>query len=90
MLVLPLSAVSGMTFAFTASAIGHFPSIAPHRMQRRWRFTSGRLVFGVSQILLGATLAFASVERPAICLAAVGGWLLSLWYCGRRWETVSP
>lgn len=89
-LVLPLAPGPGMTFGLVALAIGHFPSVGRHRPQRRWRFTSGRLVSGVAQVLLGSMLGLAEDERGVWYLAgAAAAWMVSLYRCGRLWETRS-
>jgi hypothetical protein len=89
-LVLPLAPGPGMTFGLVALAIGHFPSVGWHRPQRRWRFTSGRLVFGVAQVLLGSMLGLAEYERGVWYLAgAAAACVASLYRCGRLWETGS-
>ena len=86
-LVLPLSPGPGLTFGLVALAVGHFPSVGSHRPQRRWRFSSGRLVFGVVQVVGGAMLGGAeSQQGPWFLLAAAAACGLSLWRCGRTWE----
>jgi hypothetical protein len=86
-LVAPLEVGPGMTFGFVALAIGHFPSVGPPRPQRRWRFTSGKLVFGVAQVVLGCMLGIAESEQGAWYLLGAGAlWLASLYRCGKSWE----
>jgi hypothetical protein len=86
-LVLPLDVGPGMTFGLAALAIGHFPSVGRHRPQRRWRFTSGRLIYGVAQVVLGSMLGLAEHQQGAWHLAgAAAAWMASLWRCGRLWE----
>lgn len=82
-LTLPLDAVAGLTFGFTALAVGHYPSVALRLPVRRWRFTGGRLVFGIAQSVVGTALAVAG--RPYLAVAA-GLWLVSLYGCGRLWD----
>jgi hypothetical protein len=89
-LVLPLAPGAGMTFGLVALAIGHFPSAGRHRPQRRWRFTSGRLVFGVAQGILGLMFGLAESEHGVWYLAgAAAVWMVSLYRCGRIWEAES-
>jgi hypothetical protein len=85
--VLPLAPGAGMTFGLVALAIGHFPSVGRHRPQRRWRFTSGRLVFGVAQVVLGSMLGLAEYQQGVWYLAGTAAaWMFSLYRCGRVWE----
>ncbi|MBZ5623607.1 MAG: hypothetical protein LAQ69_33515 [Acidobacteriia bacterium] len=86
-LVLPLSPGPGMTFGFAALAIGHFPSVGRHSPQRRWRFTGGKLVFGVAQMLSGFMLGLAEYQQGVWFLAVTSAtWLVSLYRCGKLWE----
>jgi hypothetical protein len=85
--VAPLSAPAGMTFGFIALAIGHYPSVSHHRPQRRWRFASGKLLYGVAQITLGASLGLAASQQALWLLpTSAAVWLLSLHHNGRRWD----
>jgi hypothetical protein len=84
-LVLPLDPAAGLAFGFTALAIGHVPSVFLRAPQQRWRFTAGRVMFGVMQMVAGAALGFAaSRQSAAFGLVSAALWLLSLWVCGRR------
>jgi len=84
-LVLPLAIGPGLTFGLAALAIGHFASVRLHLPLERWRFTSGRLTFGVAQVLAGFALGFAEYHRGAgFLLFAAGGWVVSLYLAPRR------
>ncbi len=86
-LVLPLAPGPGMTFGFVALAIGHFPSVARLQPQRRWRFTSGTLIFGVAQVLLGFMFGLAERQQGIwFLLGGAAAWMASLYRCGRSWE----
>jgi hypothetical protein len=66
-LIAPLSLTSGLAFGLTALAIGRLPSVKARIPQQRWRFTHGRLVYGVAQMILGAMLASAVAHAwPAL------------------------
>ena len=80
-LVLPLDPRAGLTFGFTALAVGHIPSVLLRLPQMRWRFTAGRVMFGVVQVVASTALAAAG-----FLTVAVGGWLVSLYFCGRWWD----
>jgi len=56
-LVAPVHLATGLTFGLTALAIGHIPSTRLRLPQQRWRFTSGHLVYGAAQSVLGTMLA---------------------------------
>ncbi len=80
-LVLPLDLRAGLTFGFAVLAVGHIPSVLLRLPQRRWRFTSGRVIFSVVQVMPATALANAGLLLPA-----AAGWLLSLYLCGRWWD----
>jgi len=82
--VLPLSVLHGMAFGLAALALGHYPSLRVQLPQQRWRFTSGRVLWGVLQILVGAILGL----NAAIGIAA-GLYALSLWWAGREWDRLA-
>lgn len=87
LLVLPLSVTPGLTFGFTALAIGHFPSVSRRLPQVRWRFLGGRMLSGVPQAVLALALGIAASRGMPWLLGATGAcWVVSLWICGRRWE----
>jgi hypothetical protein len=79
--VLPLSLVPGLSFGMAALALGRYPSLHIRIPQERWRFTSGRVVWGASQGIVGAMLGFAGALGIAAVLYA-----LSLWWAGRQWD----
>lgn len=87
-LVLPVDAASGLTFGFLALAAGRYPSLRYRIPVVRWRFTSGRVAFGVLQIVAGSVASLAEGEHgwPILALAAAA-WLVSLglggWWFGR-------
>lgn len=83
-LVLPLSLLPGLTFGLVALAIGHFPSVRLHLPQQRWRFASGRVIFGAAQIVVGIALAFAEYQTgPGILLVAAAAYAASLYFAPR-------
>jgi hypothetical protein len=85
LLTLPLDALAGLAFGLAALAIGRYPSLKVHLPQRRWRFSSGRVLFGVLQGLVGATLGFhAPGGGFAIALALYAA---SLYFGGRVWDS---
>jgi len=87
LLVLPVAPGPGLTFEFVALAIGHFPSTSRPTPQRRWRFTSGRLVFGVGQVVFGCMIGLAEHQQGSwFLLGAAAAWVCSLYWCGRSWE----
>ena len=53
-LTAPLDAAAGLAFGLAALAIGRYPAVRVHLPQRRWRFSSGRVLFGVLQGVVGA------------------------------------
>jgi hypothetical protein len=79
--VLPLAIVPGLTFGLAALALGRYPSLYVRLPQQRGRFTSGRVLWGCLQGLVGAILGFAGAIAMA---AALYG--LSLWWAGRQWD----
>jgi len=86
-LVAPLAPGPGMTFGLVALAIGHFPSVGPLRPQRRWRFTSGRLFFGVAQVVFGCMFgASESQQGLSFLVLAAALWIASIYGCGKSWD----
>lgn len=78
LLTLPLSPVAGMTFGFTALAIGHFPAL-PRNPQYRWRFLGGRFVIGAAQVSCGAAFGLAAANTSLVfTLLPLGGYLLRI------------
>jgi hypothetical protein len=84
LLTLPLDAGAGMAFGLAALAIGRYPSMKVHLPQRRWRFSSGRVLWGVLQGLVGATLGFHAMGG-GLAIALVM-WLAALFLGGRAWD----
>ena len=87
-LLLPLDPGPGMTFGLVALALGHHSSVLFELPQQRWRFTGGRLLpVGALQAVGGLALGFLEYQRGLAVLApAAVGYLVSLYYYGRRWE----
>jgi hypothetical protein len=73
-LVAPLSLAAGLTSGLVALAIGRSSSIRRRNPQYRWRFTGGRMMVGVPQIVLGFGLGFAAhrVSAAFLGIAAAG------------------
>ncbi len=86
LLVLPLDPAPGITFGLTALAIGHHSSVLTVLPQRRWRFASGQLPFGAFQTAVSLAMGFVEHQRGVlVLLAAFAGYVVSVWYYGRRW-----
>ena len=86
-LVLPLDGRAGLAFGFAALAIGRYPALRLHLPQQRWRFTSGRVLYGAAQSVVGFALGFWVGEFGYVPLAvALGMYLASLYLGGRAWE----
>jgi hypothetical protein len=82
-LTLPLAPLPGLSAALVVLALGHGPSVAEHRQQTRWRFSSGASVlYGFAQAALMA-MAAANDQRLVLGPALIA-WLASLLYYGRR------
>jgi len=79
LVVLPLDIPRGVAFGLTALALGRYPAMRIHLPQQRWRFTSGRVLWGVLQSAGG----IGTPLPVALALYAV-----SLWWAGREWEQV--
>jgi hypothetical protein len=75
--LLPLSLPRGLAFGLGALTLGRYPTIRLRLAQQRWRFTSGRVLWGVLQCVVGVALPL---------LAAVPLYLISLWWAGRDWS----
>jgi hypothetical protein len=86
-LTLPLDAPAGLALSLSALAIGRYPSMKVHLPQRRWRFSSGRVLFGVLQGVVGATLGFHAVG--AGLLIALSMYAVALYLGGRSWDRQS-
>jgi hypothetical protein len=79
LLTLPLDPAAGLAFGFVALAVGRYPALRLRLPVERWRFTSGRVLFGVMQAAFGA----AAAEHVALGLpVAAGLWLLSFALAG--------
>jgi hypothetical protein len=76
---LALDPIAGLTFGMTALTVGRYPSLYARLRAERWRFSSGRVLFGASQMIAGATLAFAGAAGTAIAVAI---WAGSVWWGG--------
>jgi hypothetical protein len=86
LLSLPLAPLTGLGTALTALALGHIPSVSQHRVQVRWRFSTGASVlFGLGQAIVMA-MAASSIFSTSAWVAALcaGAWAVSTWWCGRR------
>ena len=89
-LVLPLNLGTGLTFGMAAVAIGRYPSLRRYSPQRRWRFVSGDLRFGVSQIVVGMALGIANYRMGWWCFGiAALAYGVSLLAGNRMWERPS-
>jgi len=74
-----LSPIAGLTFGMTVLAVGRYTTLHAHLRQPRWRFASGRVVVGATQMVLASTLAFAAGWAIAIASAL---WLASVAWGG--------
>ncbi|HTS62415.1 MAG TPA: hypothetical protein VMH28_10335 [Candidatus Acidoferrales bacterium] len=79
--VIPLNTLHGMSFGLAALALGRYPSLRTRLPQQRWRFTSGRVLWGVLQGIVGGILGFGGRIGIAAVLYAI-----SLWWAGREWD----
>lgn len=78
-LVAPLSAAAGLTSGLVALAIGHYSSVRRRSPQYRWRFTGGRVIVGVPQIVLGFGLGVAAQQvSPAFLVLAAAAYCVSM------------
>jgi hypothetical protein len=85
-LVVPIDLGAGLCFSLMALAIGHYPAMRDRLPVQRWRFTGGRLPFGILQMVAGATAAFAESEHgPVILIPAFVVCALSIWLSARYW-----
>jgi hypothetical protein len=75
--ILPLSLPRGLALGLTALALGRYPAIRLRLPQERWRFTSGRVLWGVLQGVAGIALPLF-VATPL--------YLVSVWWAGREWD----
>jgi hypothetical protein len=80
LLSLPLDPAAAMAFGLVALAVGRYPAVRMRLPVERWRFTGGRVLFGVLQAALGA----AAAEHVAAGLPlAAAVYLASLWLGGK-------
>ena len=77
-LVLAVEPVSGLTAGLFALALGRYPSVRYQMPVMRWRFTSGRVGFGVLQIMAGAATITQAGHRWLVLGIAAVAWLVSL------------
>lgn len=83
-LVLPVEPVSGLSAGLFALALGRYPAVRQRLPVMRWRFTSGRVFFGVLQIVAGAATVALADRRWVMLAFAAGVWMASL-ALGARW-----
>ena len=90
-LTVPLDAVAGITFGLAALAIGHWPSVTSRLPLKRWRFTGGRVKYGVAQVVCGTALVSVPRQYGFLCLlVASAAYLCSLYACGKRIGQATP
>jgi hypothetical protein len=70
LLLLPLDVGAGLTFGFISLAAGRYPAVSGRLPVERWRFTSGRIRFGILQCVLGTALAIGGVQYGPLFLIA--------------------
>ena len=88
LLILPLHVAAGLTFGLVAMILGRYPSVRLAHKQQRWRFTSGDIRFGVSQIMAGFSLGLAAAHVSAWFLAGTAGlYAASIFWAGSLWDT---
>src|SRR5262249_52290860 len=75
--VLPLDIPRGIAFGLTALALGRYPAMCVRLRQQRWRFTSGRVLWGVLQSAAG-------IGTPLPIAAVL--YAVSLLWAGRDWD----
>jgi hypothetical protein len=80
LLTLALDPAAGLAFGLVTLAVGRYPAIRLRLPVERWRFTSGRVLFGVLQGGLGA--AAAEHSAAGIPLGAML-YLATLWWGGK-------
>jgi hypothetical protein len=79
-LSLPLDPAAAVAFGLAALAVGRYPAVRMRLPVERWRFTSGRVLFGVLQGALGAAAAEHALAGMPLAAAA---YLVSLWLGGK-------
>jgi hypothetical protein len=82
-LVLPVEPVTGFTSGLLALAAGRYPAVRHRLPVIRWRFTSGRVFFGVVQIVAGAAAVAEAQHRWIVLGIAIAAWWVSLFWAAR-------
>ena len=87
-LLLPLDPISGLGGAMAALAIGHSASVEQPREQTRWRFSGGAsLSYSMIQVpVMAAAWAAIGTSSRWYLAACLGGWMLSAFWYGARWD----
>ncbi|SRR5579883_3043983 len=86
-LTAPLDLRAGVTYGFTALAIGHFPSVHRRLPQLRWRFLGGRMISGVPQAVTSLVLGFAASHGYPWVIGVAGAlWVASLFAAGQQFD----
>jgi hypothetical protein len=86
-LVAPLSWKAGLAFGVAALAVGRYPALKFGLTARRWRFTSGRVLYGTIQGIAGFALGFTTRDYGLAPLGvAAAMYLVSLYLGGRAWD----
>lgn len=79
-----LAPASALAFGLTSLAVGRYPAVVSRLAVERWRFTGGRVFFGVAQSILGVVVGSAvAAYGPVVLAAAAVLWALSVWLAGR-------
>jgi hypothetical protein len=79
-LTVGLDPVAGIAFGMIALAAGRYTSMRAVLRTERWRFASGRVLFGALQMIAGAGLAFAGIKGATLAIAV---WAASVWLGAR-------
>jgi hypothetical protein len=72
--------LAGLAFGMASLAAGRYPALYAHLRVERWRFASGRVLFGALQMIAGAMLSFAGLAGAAVAALL---WAASVWWAGR-------
>ncbi len=85
-LIIVFDPLPAFTFGLASLAIGHHSSVRMRLPQRRWRFAGGRLLpVGALQVFASVGLGMAEIRRGPLYFGLTAcGYLLSLWFYGRR------
>jgi hypothetical protein len=83
-----LSPIAAISAGLVALAMGHRQSVRRPMQQKRWRFTNGNLLMlGLAQSTLAVSAGMvAARSQPAILVACVAAYAISLLVYGHRWE----